>query len=361
MPRIREYNLPALGKLSFEAISGDDPHRIAVDTETTGVGYYDEPFCVTMTWRSREGRLRNGYFEIGDIDFEEDHVRTILDQLRRHEDAELIFHNAKFDLHKLINYGMMERDWFAPHQIHDTEGIYHLLYPNDPKKLKTLAVEHLGRGMVQVPYVSGKKKGQLHWVMKEDHELAAVRRKLGLKKSDGYHLLPRVNVVPYSMKDTEYTYRLYELGYPKLRDDVLELYAQEQKVCFALLRMEDFGLRVRVDYLEDETSKFGVKIMEEHLAIQALDASVNPDAPATILASLRGRGHKIDNTEAKTLLKLDDDLARRIVHYRQLTKMHKTYLRGLLNEQRDGIIHPWIRQHGARTGRTSSGTAKPDG
>jgi DNA polymerase I-like protein with 3'-5' exonuclease and polymerase domains len=54
---------------------------------------------------------------------------------------------------------------------------------------------------------------------------------------------------------------------------------------------------------------------------------------------------------------LDDELARAIVQYRQDMKLYKTYLRGLLAEQKDGVVHPWFNTTVARTGRTSSSKA----
>ena len=71
---------------------------IAVDTETTGVGFYDEPFCATVTWRAPEGELKSAYISLEDEDREEgiDHIRAILGLVHT-----WVFHNAKFDLQKL--------------------------------------------------------------------------------------------------------------------------------------------------------------------------------------------------------------------------------------------------------------------
>jgi DNA polymerase I-like protein with 3'-5' exonuclease and polymerase domains len=365
VPKIREYNFARYARRCYEQIMRASPSVLAVDTETNGASYYAEAFCVTMTWKDA-GRLRNAYFELGDIDFAEEKVTEILDHAREEWGTGLVFHNAKFDLEKLHTYGVMPQglEGWTPERIHDTEGIFHLLYPNDTKGLKALTVRHLGLGTVQVPVASGKNKGKMQTKLREDYELGRIMRKMGLKKSDGYHLLPRKFLVPYAMKDTEYTYRLFEWGHPKLDGRLLDTYAMEQEVCFALFALETPGIRVDVPYLEETASEFGVKIMEQVTAIQRITGNndLSPNAPAQLIPELASRGIEVEDTEADTLRKFpDDELAVAILEYRRLTKIHKDKLRPLLEEHRDGIVHPWIRQHGAKTGRTASGKVRPDG
>lgn len=364
MPRIRSYNFARWGQLNAASLLKAAPDRLAIDTETPGVSWFDEPFCVTATMRV-QGRLRNLYFECGEIDMMEARLHDIFERFNPSTGCEWIFHNAKFDLQKMLLSGMVERDWLVPEKIHDTEALYHLLYPNDPKGLKDLAVKWLDRGTTWVPYKSGKKKGELHKVMAEDHHLHEVRRELGLKKSDGYFLIhqSRPTVIPpYAMKDTEYTYDLFERKYPLLKDGLLDLYRTEQRVCLALLDMEAPGMGLNVKYLEEKASEFGVRLMETGQQIDQLAGEpLNPDAHEDVKTAFALRGFELEDVKAATLAKVADPLAEAIVQYRYIAKTHKTYLRGLLNEQRDGIVHPWIRQHGARTGRTASGSAQPDG
>lgn len=360
MPRIRDYNYARWAQHSFNLIQTDQPTVVAVDTETPGVNFYDAPFCVTLSWRSGS-RIRNAYFELGGIDFAEELVRQILADLIDRGGL-MVFHNAKFDLQKLILGGMLKREQLDPYRIEDTEGIFHLLYPNDPKKLKTLAVKHLRTGTIMVPYASGKKKGELHEVMREDYELDKIRRKMGLKRDDGYEVLPREYLVPYAMKDTEYTLRLYELGRPKLEGGLLDCYKMEQELCLALLDMEAPGIKLDMEYLPKIRSEFGVKKLTEWQA--TLDLAEMPDlnlnAPHQILAAFEKRGVKLEDTQAATLRKVKDPLAKQILTYRNVEGLYDK-LSELLSEQRDGIAHPHIRQHGAKTGRSSSSAARPDG
>lgn len=365
MPRVREYNFARFAQRCTQMIQQDRPTLVAVDTETPGSSFYAEPFCVTMSWRRPNGRLQNGYWELGGIDFAELEVREILDGIGTREGA-LIFHNAKFDLQKARDYEMIDLSLFPPERIHDTEAIWHLLQPNERKSLDHLIAYELNH-FVEIPITSGKRKGEMRRAAPHKLAFKQALKKAGLKADSGYHLAPRTDLVPYAMKDTEKTFLLYELGYPRLDGNLLDCYAMEQEVTFALLALESAGMKLDLDYLDRTTSEFGVKIMESASQIAKLAEDdigvpkINPNAPAQLEKALAARGIEVESTNKKTLRKVDDDLAREILNYRYLTKVHGDKLRPLQDEHRDGIAHPWIRQHGAKTGRTASGGAQIDG
>jgi DNA polymerase I-like protein with 3'-5' exonuclease and polymerase domains len=209
---------------------------------------------------------------------------------------------------------------------------------------------------------SGKHKGEKKRVMREAHELDKIMHKMGLKKDDGYHLLPREYLVPYAMKDTEYTLRLYEQGRPKLEGGLLDCYAMEQQLCLDLLDMEDPGIALDIPYLTKTKSEYGVKKLTEWQA--TLDLAELPDlnlnSPKQLLETFEKRGVPLENTQKETLAKVKDPLAQQILKYRGVEGLYDK-LRELSEEQRDGIAHPHIRQHGAKTGRSSSSAARPDG
>ena len=361
MPKIKQYNFARFASCCTKRIRHDKPTLVAVDTETNGASFYAEPFCVTMTWRAPDGALRNGYWELGGIDFAETQVREILDDVADREGS-LIFHNAKFDLQKLVSWEMIDLGRFPPERVHDTEAIWHLLHPFDPKSLDYLTPNRLGLSKYEETIQSGKRKGETRLASASKKRMKEALKRAGLKAEDGYHLLPRSDVVAYAMDDTRYTYLLYELGYPQMKGGMLDAYAMEQEVTFALLDLEAAGLRLDMEYLKKTTSEFGVKIMESARTITDLAGTdVNPNAPEQLKKALAARGIKTESTDKKHLRKIDDDLAREILHHRYLTKVHGDKLRPLLDDERDGITHPWIRQHGTKTGRTASGSAQIDG
>jgi DNA polymerase-1 len=256
-----------------------------------------------------------------------------------------IFHNAKFDLQKLLLVGAISEDQIDRHQIEDTQEIFHLLDENERKALKHLARVVLGEST------------------NEDAVLRKVRRKLGLKKDDGFQHIPREFIVPYAMKDTEFTYRLYEIGMRRLvsKDDkaLLDLYRREMDLTKVLLRMESNGLGLDMPYLEATTAEYGARVMEGWQNVVELTGKpdLNPQSPAQLKEAFEARGIYLESTAVSVLRGLNDELAEAILAYRSDKKIHTTYLAGLLREQRDGLVHPWFNLTGARTGRMSSGSA----
>ena len=369
MPRLRERRWDA----ALAAHAADRPEVLAVDTETTELGYYDEPFAATVTWRSPEGELRSFYFPIAerwnhpmpDAAFAESKLALTKILTRT---PTWVGHNLKFDLQKLRLAGIVDvlrTDRPIQAELHDTQTIYQLLDENSTKRLKDLAVRVLKYDdTIDVPYVSGKKKGQTRQVSREKYELDRARRKMKLTKDDGYHPLPRRIVVPYALRDTEFTLRLYETLMPQLQGkgdpELLRLYDDSMRLKLVLLDMEADGFGLDEEYLGPKTSEYGVKEMKAWSRVIALtdNPDFNPGSPDQLKAAFEKRGVYLENTQAKTLQALDDELAEAILTYRDVKKIHTTYLRGLQREQRGGIVHPNFNDDGPSTGRMSSSTAK---
>ena len=302
---------------------------IAVDTETTGLGFFDEAFGASVYDGST-----SRWFELPEE--QEALVYTLSGSTC------WVFHNAKFDLHKLLNLGVVSREALQSLTIHDTECLAHMLDANRSKALKTLTRELLG---VETD---------------EEEVLKAARKKAKLKKEDGYYLLPREVVVPYALKDVEYTYALFERLYPQVGKwpELLGLYEHEQALMLVLLDMERRGMAVDVEYLDTTTREYATKILMRELSIRdETSEDFNPNSWQQLQAVFAERGTEIAGTSRDILEALDDPLASAILEYRKLKKIHGTYLKAIQAEQRDGLMHPWFRQHGTRTGRMSSGGA----
>ena len=313
----------------------DEPASIAVDTETTGLAYYDEPFCATLSWRGAAGELKSAY-----VSFEDEReagIAAVRDALARV--PTWVMHNAKFDLQKLRLVGALPE--LAA--VEDTQVIAKLIDENDRAGLKHLA------------------RRWLHEETNEEEVLKVVRRKLKLTKDDGYHLLPRDVLVPYAMKDTEFTLRLYELLKPKLPEDVLPAYAREIQLTLVLLEMEANGLAVDLPYLEQTKSDYGVRVMEGWMNLTEITGVTDPkmpNSPKQLKELFAARGLNLDSTAEKVLVKhAGDRLVDTLLQYRSDKKIHGTYLTPLLAEQRGGIVHPWFNVIQARTGRMSSSSA----
>lgn len=316
----------------------DQPHTVAVDTETTGTTFFDEAFCVQVAWDDTDGNtipLTSHYLELGEGD-----SNAVVDEIMTATEH-LVFHNPKFDLQKLILAGIIVRDEIIPEVIEDTEACAHLLDEHRLKGLKFLAKELLGEDA------------------EETEELKKERRRLKLKRSDGYHLLDREILVPYAVKDAEYTLRLYRLLKPQIEavPDLAQLYRAEMELTLVLLDMEAKGMGVDVPYAEAAAKEYNRKILAQTLLIQEItgDEDINPNSPKQIMEAFAELGIDLDATNKLALRGLEHPLAGALLELRSLSKMHGTYLKPIVEEQRDGIMHPWFRQHKTRTGRMASG------
>lgn len=364
MPRLREFRWDSWADWAVREIERDKPPILAVDTETKGLGYYDEPFSGQLTWRSREGAMRSAWFEI-DTEGPGWERRAHLLSVALESVPAWVFHNAKFDLQKLMLMGIIDWPLLERIELHDTQSAYVLLDENSTKRLKDLAVRLLGyEDTIAVEIKSGPNKGKLKQHPKEEYILRRERTKLGLRKEDGYHLLPRHVVIPYGLKDTEFTLGLHELLQPRLRElgdpRILELYAESMERKLALLDMESHGFALDLPYLERTASEYGSKVMEGWQKIVQLTGKpdFNPGSWQQVQAVFADRGHRLESTRKNVLEALDDELARVLLQYRSDKKTHTSYLVALLNEQRKGVWHPNFNDDQARTGRMSSSSAK---
>jgi DNA polymerase I-like protein with 3'-5' exonuclease and polymerase domains len=351
MPRFKRYEYDRMGSRAIERFNQDLPSVVAVDTETEGFAWDAPAFCVTLTWRSQDERLVSCYL---DLDFDDHCSRLAVARHMLALSGSWVFHNAKFDLQKLILAGCIDREWIEASFIEDTNIIHALIDENDRHGLKYLAAKLLGEST------------------NEDKVLAKVRRKLKIKKDDGYHLLPREVVVPYAMRDTELTLMLYEYLWPKLPEDCHDLYRSEVETAIALLDIEANGIALDVPYLEATASEYGIKLMKLEMELQKLGgdpetgAKFNPNSPKQITEAFSRLGKSVESTNKETLTKLAEGpslgqsvprLASALLEHRKVKKLHGTYLVGMLAEQRDGIIHPNFNLTLPRTGRMSSSAA----
>lgn len=322
---------------AYQQWKRERPLGIAIDTETTGLGYHDEAFCVTVAWYT-EGELRSHYLETALPDVLELARGMILGT------EGWVFHNAKFDLQKLVLADIIPADSFDYERVHDTELLAWLHDENSVHGLKPLAEEVLGL------------------TTDEEAVIGAWFKEHKIKKDDrNYRDLPPEILVPYAIKDAEFTIQLFRALYPEVMryPELGALYDLERKLTVALVRMESRGMMTDIEYLQLKAREYAKQALAEEVRIRELTGSedFNPNSWQQILVAMEARGHKLDNTEADTLAALGDELADAIVNVRALRKIHGTYLLGLLAEGKDGLVHPNFRQN-VSTGRMASGAAQ---
>lgn len=328
-----------------EELRRDKPTHVALDTETKGLEFHDEAFAMSCAWQ-HEGKVKSFYV---DLENEADEAREIVAATNI-----AIFHNAKFDLQKLILGKILERRI----KFEDTEGLAHLLDEHRPKRLKYLAKELLG------------------FETDEDEVLKATRRRLKLKKSDGYHKIPREVLEPYALKDAEFTLLLYCKLYPQLQanSDLVGLYRREKELTWILLDIETKGLGLDAEYIKSTLKQYSLDEVKLELTCrtQAQNEEFNPRSNPQIKEYFEGKGIIRDKYDKSTLLAIKDPMGQAILSLRTTAKMRSTYLSPMYQvvmESKESesqelvsntepelpILHPHFKQYKPVTGRMASG------
>ena len=308
---------------------------LAIDTETTGVGWHDEAFMISIATQEWSHVYDKRLCEHSkDWDEAVETVSTMLIDCDK-----IIMHNAKFDIQKLCRLGIPFSVF--ENKFEDTQALAHLINEQQSTSLKYLARTILGEET------------------DEDEVLKVWRRQNKIKKDEGYEPIPHEILAPYAAKDAEFALRLYEVLWNRLPKDLLPLYDIEKALTISLLGIEAKGLKINRNYVKKQRQEYGDKIYKTKTRIAEISGpEFNPQSPAQILAAFEERGVRIKKTDKATLASVDDELASLIVELREANKIKTTYFDGLDNEAKDGILHPNFRQHGTRTGRMSSGAAE---
>ena len=246
--------------------------------------------------------------------------------------VEVVGHNTKFDVHAMTNYGIEVNDLFGSSQIHDTIWVARLHDERDIMKLKSLAVKYLRAD-------AAASQGQLKRMM--------------TKNKWTWATVPIRHLVEYGGLDAIYTGQLFDLLYPKITY-ALGAYSIEQTLQPIIFDMERSGILVDEEMLDRVAGELDADIGVQKGIIADIAPSLNPNATHQIKSMLRTRGHEVENTQAATLMALDDDFARAILAYRKSQKMASTYAgpwKLLITPE--GRIHPNLNTMGAKTGRFS--------
>lgn len=303
---------------------------IAFDTETTGLAWKDEAFCLTVA-QGEEGEY---------IDLTEDNGVSIARHILR--DKRWIIFNAKFDLHKLIKAGVLKREDINLNSFEDVQIISHLHNEHLPLALKKLTKIYLKIDTT------------------EEEDLKRALRANKLTKADGYHLLPKEVLKVYAIKDSEYTYALYQLLRPKIKDQEA-IYQIEKAVVLVLLDVETSGLKVDRKFLNASIKTLNKEILKTEIEIDSLVGreDFNPNSHVQVKAAFQERGIILESTDKGVLSSLDHPLAKLLLSLRENKKMVNTYLLNIKKEldvnSNTPTIHSNFKSVKPVTGRMAGG------
>ncbi|MNB69355.1 DNA polymerase I [compost metagenome] len=297
----------------------------------------DLPFCISFC----DGKNMVTLYDTAENDYAEFRKLNVwlLDP-----EIELIFHNAKFDMHMLHNIRMK-----IIGKIHDTVVLTKLANENRLSfQLRDLAAKH-PRG-----------------VDKFEHMVDAFKQS---NKVTDYRQIPRELLTEYANADVWNAYVIFMTEYPMLIQDELEdLYNSELEDMMALYAMERYGMLSDPTYekpVKEELQQ--LKDDAEKAVYEAVGYVFNMNSNAQIHKALIHMGvdeklfkftekgnFKLDKDEIKRLESLDIELVVKIQEYRKAEKLLGTYAEGIY-EQRDAEdkVHCSINQTEATTGRMS--------
>lgn len=224
---------------AYEQFLLDDPVTIAVDTETQGLHWSHRIIGVSFSWDDS----RNYYIPMRHLGgtrqlFVDDCVE-VLNEMFSHEDKNYVFHNYKFDYHKLFKEGVV-----IAGKIHDTMLMHYVLDENDRHGLKHLATK----------YVDPKAD---HY----EKVIADIRRRLAralkIKLADfGFEHIPVDLMVQYACRDTLYTLKLFRLFSAQLseQEGMVEAYERETALLPVLCAMESEGVYIDQEMLLEKSN-----------------------------------------------------------------------------------------------------------
>lgn len=254
-------------------------------------------------------------------------------------------HNASYD------WGVLRRAGLEINNLaFDTMIAAHLL-ENNPQAigLKNLAFQHFGAQMTEIEALIGKGKNQI------------TMEQVSVEKITGY-----------ASADADYTYRLYEVYQPLLKERGLDklFYEIEMPLVPVIVDLEAAGVLLDLQVLRDLSREIAARLGKiEKQVYEMVGAPFNLNSPMQLSEALfeklglssqgldRTSTGKI-STAAGVLETLRDKhpVIPLILEHRELSKLQGTYADALpqLVNPFDGRVHTSFNQAGAVTGRLSS-------
>lgn len=258
----------------------------------------------------------------------------------------MVGHNLKFDLHFLFRAVLAEAGPKAYQRLlkelvesagklHDTMVAAHWLDSEQPKGLKTLAYIYTDRG----GYDRAVKDDEGHFNVDVDLDVLA----------------------RYNGMDAVVTGELWQ----KLKAHMPPWYRKTIMPLLAELTvMEERGLPVDVDWLKRLDTTYAAKVMRATVKCRRLTGrkDFNPGSLLQVREALLKLNWRPKRTTPKgapqlreeDLEELELPLADAIRDFRKASKMRSTYAVSLLEQVRDGQLHPSFNLTGTKTGRLSS-------
>lgn len=334
---------------------------LTVDYETSGTAWHAHARSIGIafaTWDRESGKVWNYYVpyrhRTGEPQLEFDRISPAIKQLLEDESKLKICQNIKFEDHFSRKEG-----WELRGPRFDTMIASHLYDENTPLKLETRAEKILGR--------TDARRFELE-MQREVLKLARAH-KIGVKEykyKHGYEHTPINLCGTYSCFDVDHTTELFffydrwgvQSRYPRI-------WATEMDLTRALCDMEENGLPVDIEYLENLRADLtGVMTRLEGQIKEALGLDIfklgSDDELRHFLAKKlrlplfkKTRGNKFSvDREVLEYFEGYHPVLRMLLDWRDAEKLVSTYTTSILAKlDEDGVAHPDFQQVGTLTGR----------
>jgi DNA polymerase-1 len=315
-----------------------------VDTETTDVNPIDADLVgLSLAWRVGEGwyvPVRSVCGAPLPLEAVQQHLGPILAD----EGRTKVGHNLKYDLIVLRQAGLP-----VAGPLFDTMIAAFVLDPMQSSlKLDTIVARLLNHSMIPITDLIGKGRDQLRMDQ-----------------------VPLAQITEYAAEDADYTWRLYRLFEPHLKNSDLAplFYETEMPLVRVLTEMEYNGVSIDVDFLRQMSTRMSARAEEITREVHDLaGVRFNLDSPRQLGQVLFDRlGFRVvrrtrtaRSTDARTLEALAREsphpLLGLLLEYREIQKLRSTYVDALplARARRTGRIHTSFHQTAAITGRLSS-------
>lgn len=313
---------------------------IAIDTETTGLDWWDSKFRVGG-WVLYNPDVKADYIAVRHetmFDENEDpaHVADSIRRLAADPSRVWLMHNLGYDENVAATDGVT----FAG-QIIDTIGLSWSVNPHEPSyALKRLGSKYLDPSAAQ-----------------QEHRLAEFIKKNKLKR---YTQVPVEVMTPYAVQDGKLTWDLWVKASAALPESQMEVAKLEQDWIRLVSKMAGVGIPIDMDLAQEIVDSH---LAEAHrlrvwLAKELNYPRFNPNSPSQVVAAAASQGVFLDNAEANTIHQssLRKDIRLALVRVKQL--LHSVgYLESMIKIARgatDGRVHTSLRTT-TKTGRLASG------
>lgn len=371
-----------------------EPTHISLDTETTGLHItLDKPFFVSIAYINT---YSNKGIAIGSF-LDENCVKEFMDKTFKNV-KKIIFFNAKFDLHMLLNVGI---PLFYTHKdiITDVSILARLALPAVPVrskgtvlKLKLLAKKYIDsearKYEAELNIAKKKINAEKNKLLKQQGiKVGELKNKLKDKlfergtlpkeilnilddeeyDTGGFQNIPRDTLAIYGVYDAIFTAELYCHFLPiVIQKKQMETVELEEKVIYVLFKMERRGFKLNKQYLLDAKESMKEYILERRLLINKLNGRpIQVGQHKEIKASFkRLYDITLEATDKDALMDVSKNkdycenarrFAKTICELRTLEKWYSTYLIRWLDYSRDtDKVYTSFNQCGTVSGRLSS-------